>query len=401
MPVSLLSALHARPEVQLHVINTARQDRPMQRALLSSPSLRGLDFTIYGELFAEAQPSEFYIFKQLLIKERSLKSLTLHISSYATERIPLPPDAKAGELNLQVEPGDELPSLEELRLGDCYDWYYLSAAHCDMWTKCMDWSCLRTLDLGHATPQYFIRAITGHVPQLKTLRFGFWLNPHGPKATWNSPPDLEVVKKFVDSIDALQSVTFFSWKDAECAQIRPELLAKHGQSLKVLKHELDFRDAWKLEHFEELRDKARVLQELEVTIAMERVVEGPESNSRWPVKVQRVINSMCSLRRLTLRIQLQYDSHDFNPRLQSQSVIDDSFAHRTVASLFNEFGASGEIETVRVLFFATSPGEVLWTYTAQLKWNTGKQQYEVVVDRSVEGEELDRQLRSARFDPFG
>jgi hypothetical protein len=176
MPASLLSAPLARPpEVQLHVINTARQNRPLQHALLSSPSLHGLDFKIYGELFTKTQPSEFYVFKQLLMKKRNLKSLKLDISSYETEKRQLPRDVKAGELNLQFEPGDELPALEELTLG-CYDWYYLSAAHCDMWTKCMDWSCLRTLDIGHATPQYFIRAITGRVPQLKSLHFGFWPN---------------------------------------------------------------------------------------------------------------------------------------------------------------------------------------------------------------------------------
>jgi hypothetical protein len=264
----------------------------------------------------------------------------------------------------------------------------------------MDWGCLRALDVGHATPQYFIRAITGHVPQLEALRFGFWPNPYGPKATWNSPPDLEVVKTFVDSINALQSVIFFSWKDAECAHIRPQLLAKHGQSLKVLKHELDFRDAWKLEHFEELCDKARVLEELEVTIAMERVSEEPNPISRWPARVQRVVSSISSLRRLTLRIHLQYDSQDFTPNLPGRCIINDSFARRTVVSLFSDF-AAGVIETVRVLFWAMSPGQVLWIYTAQSKWDIQKQQYEVVVDRSVEGETLDRQGRSAPFDPFG
>lgn len=346
----------------------------MQHALLSSPSLRRLDFTIYGNLFLKAKPSEFYVFKQILMRAQSLKSLTLQISSYATKKLPLPLDTKAGELNLQFEPGDEFPALEELML-DCYNCYDLSAAHCDMWTKCMDWSCLRILDVGHATPQYFLRAITGPVPQLKALRFGFWPNSHGPKATWNSPPALEVVKKFVDSIDALQSVIFFSWKDTECAQIRPELLAKHGQSLKVLK--------------------------LEVTIAMERFNEEPSLISRWPVKVQRVVSSMCSLRHLTLRIDLQFDSQDFTPNMPERCFINDSFARRTVASLFNDFGVGVEIETVRVLFWAMSAGQVLWTYTAQRKWSSENQQYEVMVDRCVEGEECDRQSRSEPFDSFG
>jgi hypothetical protein len=103
----------------------------MQHELLSSPSLCKLDFIIYGKLFDESQPSEFNVFKRLLMKFRSIKGLTLHIADYATDYLPVLHNAKPGELNLQFEPGDKFPALEELTL-DCYNWYYLSAAHCDM-----------------------------------------------------------------------------------------------------------------------------------------------------------------------------------------------------------------------------------------------------------------------------
>jgi hypothetical protein len=267
----------------------------------------------------------------------------------------------------------------------------------------MDWSHLKSLDLGHATPQYLIRAITGHVPQLKALRFGFWPNAHGPKATWNSPPDMSVVISFVESIIELRSVIFFSWKDTECAQLRPALLAKHGQQLKVLKHELDFRDAWRPEHFEDLCEKAHALEELEVTIAMKQVRQHPHPHpkTQWPAAVQRTICSMSSLRHLTLRIHLESDSHDFGPYSNSSSVINDSVARRTVESLFNDFGTVSAIKTVKVLFWAVSPGRILWIYSAQRKWSPEMQAYKVVVDRSVEDEELDRQMRAAPFDPFG
>lgn len=319
-----------------------------------------------------------------------------------------PPDFEEGDLNLQFEPGDDFLALEELTL-DCYDWYRLDTAHCEMWANCMDWSCLRRLDLGHATPQYLLPAITGRVPQIKNLRFGFWLNGHGPKATWNSPADLGVLERFVESIDALESVTFYTWTDKECSQIRPALLAKHGRSLKKIRHELDFRDTWKPEHLEDLRDMAPHLEDLSVTIGMEQVAVYPNERSCWPTAVQRTISSMASLRHLTLRIHIKYDSYQFVPArefipgqgLRDQCCIDDVFARSTVASLFKDFGADSAIETVRVRFWAVEPRVVLWTYTARVQWLRWEEKYGVVVKRDVKGEIWDRQLRAAPFDPFG
>lgn len=219
------------------------------------------------------------------MEAKGLRNLTLHMTSAIFKPRT---DYNNGELNLQFKPGDNFPPLEKLTL-DCHDQYSLSTAHCKMWTKCMDWRCLKTMDLGHATPQHLIRALSGHVPLLKSLRFGFGPNGHGPKATWNSPADLEVVKNFVDSLDALQSIIFCSWNDTECAEIRPALLAKYGYSLKMLKHELDFHGAWKLEHVGDLRDKTRQLEELEITIAMEQVNAPQNERSRWPSAVQCVL----------------------------------------------------------------------------------------------------------------
>lgn len=402
MPSSLLAALHARPDVKLEVQISERHDRPLQHSLMSSPSLHKLDITILGMLFQDPHLSEFRTFKRLIMTTGSLKGLTLRVSSYEKEKYAVSSDLASGELNLPFEPGDKFPALEELTL-DCYDWYYLSAAHCEMWASCMDWSRLRSLDLGHATPQYLLPAISGRIPNLKRLRFGFWLNPHGPRANWNSSQDLTIVTDFVSSIEALQELTLFSWNDVECSQIRPAVFAHHGSSLRVLRHELDFRDAWKLEHFEDLRQHVPGIEELSVTIAMEEIKPYPGSRSDWPMSIQRVLCSLTSLRQLALRIHLRYDSFKFIPaeRGWEKSAIDDGVARGVVTSLYNDFGADAAIEKVKVLFWAVSPGLTLWTYTAEKKWVSKENRYMVVVDRIVENEELDRRVRNEPFDPFG
>ena len=77
-------------------------------------------------------------------------------------------DCAPGPVNLQFSPGDTFPALEQLVLGQsCYNWYLSSAAHCATWTRAMDWTCLRALDLGHATPQHLLPALTGQITGLK------------------------------------------------------------------------------------------------------------------------------------------------------------------------------------------------------------------------------------------
>lgn len=401
MPSSLLVALHARPKIRLEVFIPERYGKPMQHALLASPSLHKLDFTIFGFVYQKPCPSEFRTFKRLLGKGGGLKSLTLHVSDYGDKAPTVRPDLEEGELNFNFEPGDNFPALEELIL-DCYDRYYLSAAHCDIWTTCMNWSYLKNLDLGHATPQYLLPTLTGLVPQLKRLRFGFWRNAHRSNASWGSSQDLKVVINFVQSIKALEEIVLISWDDVQCTQIRPAIFTQHGDSLRTVEHDLDFRDSWNLGHFEELREKVSGLEELNVTIQMERVKPLPESLSRWPMSIQRTLCSLTSLQQLTLRIRLQQDTFELVPveRSWEESTIDDNAARRIVTALYNDFGANAAIETVTVSFLAVSPGQIVWTYKARKKWMSAGKCYIVVVERTIENEELDKRVRNAPFDPF-
>jgi hypothetical protein len=233
---------------------------------------------------------------------------------------------------------------------------------------------------------------------------GWW--PHydasGVGATWKSP-HVSVVIRFVEAIHALEKVKLYSYYDTECAQFRPSLLRRHGHSLKVLDAKLDFRDAWKPEHFEELR-KAKVLEDLTVTIGLERLGAYPSSTStHWPKEVQCILTSLTTLRHLTIKVSLQYDREDFVDidRARRESAINDEYARKIVISLFTDFAPDTATETVRAVFYACEPGKVIWTSTVQRKWIPKEQRYGIEVDGDVEGEEYDRQCRSEPFDPFG
>jgi hypothetical protein len=183
---------------------------------------------------------------------------------------------------------------------------------------------------------------------------------------------------------------------------RPASIAKHGDSLKMLKLELDFRDAWKPKHFEECREKAHSLEDLGVTMEVEQVSEHPNAQSYRPTLVHRTVSSKTFLRHVTLRIHPRYDSREFAPSLQPHEAcgINGGFARHTVISLFDYSGADAMIATVNVLSWALAPGEDLRKYKVQRGWMPEEQRYGLVIDRSIEGQELDRRMRSEPFDSF-
>ncbi|OAK97089.1 hypothetical protein IQ06DRAFT_338382 [Phaeosphaeriaceae sp. SRC1lsM3a] len=427
IPPRIIDVLHARPDLQLHLIPglSRPKNTTLDKSALSSPSLRTLDYTVHGQHsgVGKLPVSEFAAFKHCLVKASGLRSLTLHLKPGTVNE-----DYQSGELNLQLEAGDIFPALESLIFSNaCYDSYSLNAKHCQMWVQCMDWSTLRHLDLGHSSPQYLLLALTGRIRKLVSLRFGFWPNYSGPRAPWASPADLDVVRFFLKSIDALQVLQLKTSNDAQCAQIRPSLLRKHGPSLRKLVVWLGMRQGWKLSHFEDLRKYTPNLVELDVpaelkqekkprgefTIVAREVVSQvpglrglrqdlsrPSSRSVWPTKIQTALTAFQHLRRLTFRIQLNYDSTEFVPdaRPGASCAINDESAQRRVLQLYNGLVA---IETLVVVFRAPEPGVVEWTYKVQSKWVSEEARYRVIVEKSVEGEEWEARRRQEPFDPFG
>jgi hypothetical protein len=138
-------------------------------------------------------------------------------------------DWDVGPYNLQFQPGDAMPSLEELALPSAG--YYLSADHCQRWKACMDWTQLRVLELKNA-PRHLLAALTGSVPELRCLRF------HMARDYWmrgmNDEVDLGVVSRFLSSISGLEEVDVQESGTAAFPKIWAGFIERHGHSLRKL-----------------------------------------------------------------------------------------------------------------------------------------------------------------------
>jgi hypothetical protein len=218
---------------------------------------------VYHSRIKEGYISEFARLTSCLVKAKNLKILRLqtHENTYTTAH----DNFSKSPLNLQFQEGVQFPALEELAL-DCADEYDYSPGHCLSWPQCMDLSRLRSLDLGRGAPPYLLAALTGHVPQLKSLSLSFMRTyDFTPKSRC---PNTETIKLFLASIDGLTHIRIWSVDDRECRQIRPLLLAKHGQTLEHIDIDLGFRDAWDDDDLADLAERASNLRSLSTTIKM-------------------------------------------------------------------------------------------------------------------------------------
>lgn len=275
----LLHLISAHPTLRSHYFNTSRDQNAMGIPLLLYPNLHTFKFTaLTMGSPPHAWPSEMTQLKTCLMQARKLK--VLHLDIYASQNCSMC-DFQDGELNLQFETGDNFPTLHKLVLDPIRHDYQLTPKHCGAWMNCMSWSQLYTLDFGDGSPTHLMSAMTGRVPQLKELTFGFCFGPEAAPI-WRCDV-LTIVENFILAIDALQSVSMvsmLSYTDDQMRRIRPSLLKKHGESLMVVRAELCVRDAWKLGDFLLLAEKAPNVQSLTTTLYVVRTEDGRES--RWP-----------------------------------------------------------------------------------------------------------------------
>jgi hypothetical protein len=267
-----MDIIHSRPSVRLGIINLERSGA-LDVAPLMSTQLHSVEYNIEYDN-NDSQRSELPSFKELLVQARNLKILTLHMNQIGRLKGTFydePP------MNLQFREHDCFPTLEELTL-NCYDKYNLSPEHCMLWSKCMDWSFLRKLDLDKGCPHHLLNALTGKVPQLKSLAFGF---PHylDPTSTWNCY-DLNILGCFLASIDGLEQVEIRAWDDDKYGQIRPFLLEKHGKSLKSLSADYKGRGGWNGEDIARLYEHSPNLMSLSTFVHVRQEPES-EYESTW------------------------------------------------------------------------------------------------------------------------
>jgi hypothetical protein len=236
IPEVVLKAVHSTwPHARLHVRNLKRNQPEadsipyieLDTKLLSSPQLYSLDFMVCGNFVGLTPRSEFQTLKNCLLQAKSLKRLRLHAGSTDDQRTWI-----ASPQHLCIRDGDVFPALQSLTL--TYDRYKLTEIHCRQWLKAMDWSQLRNLDLDHGCPEYLFAAITGLVPQLKSLKFGFWPNYSGGRS-WQCH-DLTVVARFFASIAALEEIFLQNYNQDELDNLLrgTDSIIRHWRALKKL-----------------------------------------------------------------------------------------------------------------------------------------------------------------------
>lgn len=249
IPAEVLKILHTKQSSsRLHIVNPERNKSrglynvytPPDYPALASPQLHSLDYTVYGYHEQVAHMKwEFYselpTIKKYLLRARNLKVLRLQIST--TYEVPRQNFWTVGPECLSFDVGEEFPAIE--KLGIPFESYDLSAKYCQQWSKAMDWSRLRRLDLGRGSPGGLFAALTGKVPNLKTLIFGFF--PPG-YYSW-ACPDVEVFKNFSNSIDGLEEIVATNTSANPFDAVRDALISKHGHSLKTLRISYCYNEA--------------------------------------------------------------------------------------------------------------------------------------------------------------
>lgn len=265
IPRGLLTAFHAEwPDAQLHVTNNDRKHpyAPLDTTILSSPQLHSADLIIFAERSLQGNFSEYPALKSALLQAKRLQKLRLKGGS-ANSR-----GWAAGPSNLQFVEGDIFPALQELTLP--YEKYSLTMDHCVQWLAAMDWSKLRRLDLDRGAPGHLFYALTGRVPQLQALHFGFW-SYSNPGPMWDCR-DLYIIKQFLESIDGLEEIVVTNWNDTEFMQIRHGMLKKHGKTLRMLRTSYCAAEAqgWDLTDIQTLTERCPGLQDLSIKVLIER-----------------------------------------------------------------------------------------------------------------------------------
>jgi hypothetical protein len=146
----------------------------------------------------------------------------------------------------------------------------------------MNWSRLLTLNSGHSCPVHLLEALTGLIPRLKVLHFGFWCDTGAASDLWNLCEDPGVIEWFLESIDALERIKLDCEDDTIVRNLYPTLLEQHGKSLRQV--EVKFRQlvAWEAGTISELAKRCRALRSLRVPMKLQQVSSAKGEVFVWP-----------------------------------------------------------------------------------------------------------------------
>jgi len=266
----------------------------------------------------------------------------------------------------------------------------LNHDHCTTWASAMNWGHVRRLDLSSGSPTHLLDALSGRVPQLKDLTFGFWPNETSyPTSAWSCADDPDVLIRFLNSIVAPERVRLYSWDGKDMRQIRLVLLARYGPTLRHLESDLGSRDAWNIEQFADVCNRAPDLEGLKATMGLEKV-DG-KGDTMWSNGTQRLLTRIQSLRHLTLQIVPLGDSRqiiDYCPGSfgDVDSVkLTKGIARNLVRKMWHDFGPGSAIERIEMSFVAPYSSTRIWTFRATMKWENEHGEERLQIDSTARG----------------
>lgn len=228
MPSDIFDKIHLTwPNLELSV---AVKDRPsantpayrqMDIALLSSPLLTELTYTVYYKGWQSGTPvaSEWPKLTQALLAGGNVRSLRITsepdvrpciVDENEPEKIP----------RLGLQPGVCLPKLEELSIRAETHRYLWDEPHCLALHDAIDPAHIQALDFGSDNPEEFFYTFTGLMPNLRSLAFGV------------KQGSVISARNFIKSLTGLQSLRIMSVKD-EISELWPAINC-HNETLKSL-----------------------------------------------------------------------------------------------------------------------------------------------------------------------
>ena len=216
IPENVISKLQKEwPDAKLEVSNNYLRRTDIR--MYSSPLLHSLKFNILNHtatVVATDQLEQYSIFpdlRKILIKSPNLRKLSIIFGyNWMPSRVNWSGDIAAPRvLNLPLIPSDWLPPLHELSFSGPPETYEFDLEHCRIWSKCMDWSQLRRLDLGISCPQHFFEQIGSQLRSLRSLTAG--IRTGNRRYThWKCGPltceNLGTFTSFIESLPGLQEL---------------------------------------------------------------------------------------------------------------------------------------------------------------------------------------------------
>jgi hypothetical protein len=159
----------------------------------------------------------------------------------------------------------------------------------------MDWRQLRTLDLDYGCPEFLFAAITGHVPRLKSLKFGFWSASAG-RRSWRCG-DVSVVARFLASIEALEELVVrnYGQEDMDGLLRGTDAITKHCRALRKLS--VSFVEylarGWTVEDVRNVVAGCPGLRDVDIQVVMEESDDRGFSSADWVCLPLCLVGYLC------------------------------------------------------------------------------------------------------------